>query len=137
VEFFFTPGENLEQGYFNIEVNCGGAALFMHRRERDLDVTAVNEADAQLMKIEHTMPARVDPEIPHPLSWGIQYRVPFSALRGYAPVVDPAPGVIWKANFYKCGDETSHPHWLAWSPIDLPRPDFHQKSYFGILEFKE
>jgi hypothetical protein len=28
VEFFFTPGPDLDDGYFNIEANCGGTLEF-------------------------------------------------------------------------------------------------------------
>ena len=39
-----------------------------------------------------------------------------------------------KANFYKCGDLTAHTHFLSWSPIDAPKPDFHRPDFFGTLE---
>jgi hypothetical protein len=41
-----------------------------------------------------------------------------------------------KANFYKCGDKTEEPHYLSWSPIDTPEPDFHVPSFFGLLEME-
>ena len=58
-------------------------------------------------------------------------------LEKYAQVTHPQPGGIWRANFYKCADKTSHPHWLTWSVVDKPRPDFHVPQFFGILEFEE
>ena len=36
VEFFFTPGEDISHGYFNLEVNCGGTVLFHHQKGRKL-----------------------------------------------------------------------------------------------------
>jgi hypothetical protein len=57
-------------------------------------------------------------------------------LQKYAPVQRPGPTVTWRANFYKCGDKTSHPHWLTWNPVDKPRPDFHLPQYFGTLVFE-
>jgi hypothetical protein len=47
----------------------------------------------------------------------------------------PAPGVRWRANFYKCAEHNSHPHWLMWAPIDFPKPNFHLPEFFGTLEF--
>jgi len=44
--------------------------------------------------------------------------------------------VTWRANFYKCADSTSHPHWLTWSPVDHPTPHFHLPAFFGTLEFE-
>jgi hypothetical protein len=41
-----------------------------------------------------------------------------------------------RANFYKCGDLTAHPHFLSWNPIDLPKPDFHRPEFFGTLTLK-
>ncbi|MDD3966848.1 MAG: carbohydrate-binding family 9-like protein [Candidatus Marinimicrobia bacterium] len=43
------------------------------------------------------------------------------------------PGSRWRANFYKCGDKTSHPHWGSWQALDILI--FHQPESFGILEF--
>ena len=39
----------------------------------------------------------------------------------------------YAANFYKCGDELTEPHYLAWSPITNPVRDFHQPQFFGSL----
>jgi hypothetical protein len=39
-----------------------------------------------------------------------------------------------RANLYKCGDECDLPHYISWSPIDLPSPDFHCPDFFGKIE---
>jgi len=36
-------------------------------------------------------------------------------------------------NFYKCGDETASPHYLAWAPLSSAQPDFHRRQDFGLL----
>ena len=36
-------------------------------------------------------------------------------------------------NFYKCADETMNPHFVSWSPIDLPEPNFHCPEFFGEI----
>jgi hypothetical protein len=135
VEFFFTPGPDLAEGYFNIEVNCGGAVLFQHQQARDRDRVIVREEDGARLSVSHSLPRRVDPEITAPVTWTVEYHVPYAVLAGYAPVARPAPGVVWRANLYKCGDATSHPHWLTWSPVDWPTPDFHRRESFGTLLF--
>ena len=38
-----------------------------------------------------------------------------------------------RANFYKCGDKTAHPHFLSWNPVGTPSPDFHRPEFFGEL----
>lgn len=95
----------------------------------------VSEADARRLAIAAALPARVDPEITEPLTWQVSYKVPWEMLRAYARVVPPSPGVVWRANFYKCADLSSHPHWLTWAPVDWPHPDFHRREFFGFLEF--
>jgi hypothetical protein len=135
VELFLTPGGSLADGYFNIEVSCVGVALFMHQQARDTDVRAVEPSDAERLCISHTMPSRVEPEIQTPVTWLIEYRVPYAVLSRYAPVVQPAPGVTWRANLYKCADLSSQPHWLTWAPVDWLKPDFHRKEFFGFLAF--
>ncbi len=136
MEFFFTPGTDLREGYFNIEMNCGGTVLFRHQRGREVERRDVSEEDAGLLEPAHTLPPRVDPELPGPVTWLVSYRVPFEVLERYAPVERPRPGVVWRANLYKCGDDTSHPHWLAWSPVEVPAPDFHRPEFFGTLRFE-
>jgi hypothetical protein len=135
VELFFTPGGSVSQGYFNIEVSCGGAVLFQHQQARDTERVPVSAADGQALRVAHSLPAIVDPEMPGPVTWTIEYAVPYAIIEKYAPVQRPASGVLWRANLYKCGDGTSNPHWLTWSPIVWSRPDFHRKEQFGSLVF--
>lgn len=135
VELFFTPGPDVSEGYFNIECNCGGTALFHHQRSRANDGAAMDARAIEALEVSHSLPARIVPEIDAPTDWTVSYRVPFEILERYAPVLRPRSGAIWRANVYKCADLSSHPHWLTWSFVDRPRPDFHRKEYFGILRF--
>jgi hypothetical protein len=135
-EFFFTPGSDIGAGYFNIEMNCGGVMLMHHQRRRDENCKCISLEDAGKIQIFHSLPKIIDPEITEPTTWTLEYCLPIEILQSYAVVERPYSGLIWRANFYKCGDETSHPHWLTWAPIDLPKPDFHQPSFFGTLEFE-
>ena len=136
VEFFFTPGEERSQGYFNLELNCGGTAYFHHQRGRGSNDIGVDREDFEQIEIAHSMPKIIDPEIVAETPWVVEYRLPFRLLENYAPLVYPATGVVWLANFYKCADESSHPHWLTWSQVDLPTPEFHQPAFFGRLVFE-
>jgi hypothetical protein len=135
VEFFFTPGTDIKKGYFNLEMNCSGTMLFHHQVEPRKDPVSIRAEDIARIQVEASLPDLVDPEITEKTTWQVAYRIPFSILKKYHDFEDPAPGTIWLANFYKCADDTSHPHWLTWSPIDKPTPDFHRPEYFGKLEF--
>jgi len=134
VEFFFTPGVDPAPGYFNLEVNCGGTFIMRHQQSLE-EFRLIDPADCAGVEVYHSMPKIVNPELAGPLTWGVAYRLPLDFLSKYAPVTPPAPGVTWRANFYKCADDSSHPHWLTWSPIDWPEPRFHLPEFFGVLKF--
>jgi len=44
-------------------------------------------------------------------------------------------GMQLKGNLFKCGDLLKKPHYLAWSDVETPTPDFHQSEYFKELLF--
>ena len=135
VEFFFTPGPDPSMGYFNLEMNCGGTMLFHFQpkpRENQVDLSLI---EGKNIAIFHSLPTIVNPELSTPVTWSVAYRIPFAVLDRYCPVTRPAPNVIWRGNFHKCADQSSHPHWLTWAPINSPKPNFHLPQYFGQLNF--
>ena len=87
------------------------------------------------IRVVSSLPKIVDPEIDKKITWQVTYSIPFSILNNYHNLAKPGPGTIWRANFYKCADDTSYPHWLTWAPIDFPTPNFHVPEYFGEIEF--
>ena len=93
--------------------------------------------DCDRVEIAHSLPKFVDPETEELTTWTLEYRLPFYIIKKYCPdASNPKPGVNWKANFYKCADGTSHPHWLTWSFVDHPTPRFHMPEHFGMLKFE-
>ncbi len=135
VEFFFTPGEDVSQGYFNIEVNCGGTVVSRHQTAAMVNRNSLTDAEIESLGIYHSQPKIVEPEKVEPTVWFIEYRVPIDMLERFCPVVKPSFGAVWRANFYKCGAETSNPHSLTWSAIESEQFTFHQPQFFGTLEF--
>lgn len=135
VEFFFTPATDGPEGYFNLEMNCGGTMLFHFQKQGRDGRIVFPESDLSEILVAHSMPKIVEPEIEDSVTWTVEYRIPADLLEKYYPVARPAPGVSWRGNLYKCGDKTSHPHWLTWSPVDYPRPNFHVPDCFGELRF--
>ena len=67
--------------------------------------------------LERDLPERIEPELARPVVWSVQYTIPCSLFAEVTGHARPQAGEVWTGNFYKCGDETSHPHWAAWSPI--------------------
>lgn len=138
VEFFFTLGSDIGDGYFNLETNCIGTILCFHQTGREQNQRKLTAQQLDRIEIATTLPRRViEPEVPGPVTWTLEYRLPLRILIDYCKLIRPAAGVKWRANFYKCADKTSHPHWLSWSRIDRYIPDFHRPEYFGTLEFAD
>jgi hypothetical protein len=140
VEAFLQPRE--DKGYFNFEMNCGGTLLLSYikdpRRtpEGFADFTPVSAEQTEGMHVYHSLPSRVDPEIEEPVEWRLEYGIPLSLFEAYIGERPSPAGERWRGNFYKCGDETSHPHWASWSPIG-EELNFHCPEHFGLLEFGE
>ncbi len=135
VEFFFTPNTDTTTGYYGLEINCGGIMLFYRKSNGATDIDAISQDECKQVDVYHSLPAGIKDEILEPTTWIIEYRIPLSLIKRHKQYQKPAPGVKWKINLFKCADETSHPHWLTWSVIDLPKPMFHAPEFFGTIEF--
>lgn len=139
VEFFVKPKPG--GGYFNFEFNCGGTLLASYIRDSRRtaggfrDFTPLSDSDGKLVAVYHSLPRVVDPELAGPTEWLIEFFIPFELIARYSGPPGDIRGKTWRANFYKCGDSTSHPHWLSWMP--LSEKNFHLPESFGLLRFDE
>lgn len=139
VECFLQPPE--APGYYNFEINAGGTLhvnyIIDPRRDKNgkrRDLRPLAPEMAAMVDIRASLPKIVNPEIRELLNWSISVRIPLAFFACHTPL--PAlPGSRWRANFYKCGDKTSHPHWGAWKAIE--ELNFHQPQCFGTLIFDE
>lgn len=136
VEFFFSPNPDISAGYFNLEVNCCGQALFEFHPANDGPMIPIPETVFNTIEISHHLSGTIEPEHEDPLTWSVAFRIPLDGLSTFCPVTRPGPGVSWRANFHKCADLCSHPHWLSWAKVDHPNPKFHMPEYFGRIEFE-
>ncbi len=136
VELFFSPGADVARGYFNFEANCKGVYLFQYHTDEGDNYGFVDEKDCKEITIAHSLTKNAEVELVEPENWTLEYRIPFAILAKYMEVDQPGHGTIWRANFYKCADKTSHPHWLTWAPVKYPEPKFHLPEFFGQLEFE-
>lgn len=111
-------------GYYNIEVTCIATKLAAHRLSR---------TEFELFDAESISRIRCFSTLPHTQTdlsnekWMIGKIIPFASLG-----LEKAPESL-KVNFYKCGDKCRQPHFLSWSPIDLPTPNFHCPEFFGEI----
>jgi hypothetical protein len=136
VEFFFSPDESKPLFYFNLEINCGGIPLMQYVTVPRKEYVFIDESQISKVEIAHSLPQKVFPEIVEDITWTIEFKLPFEILEQYAGISHPKSGVKWKANFYKTASTTGNPHYLTWSHVDQPKPDFHLPQYFGTLVFK-
>jgi hypothetical protein len=139
VEFFVQPRPGA--GHFNFEMNCCGALLsrYIEDARRRPDNTFFRQAGlpaaaASRIRIETTLTGPIEEEITEPLEWRLSFAIPLPVLEAFCgPLGDPR-GQTWRANFNKCAEESTHPHWAAWASIGEKR-DFHQPDRFGRLVF--
>jgi hypothetical protein len=136
VEFFFSPDTNLPLLYFNLETNCGGTPLLNYNVIPRRESKRLTEEEIKQVEMAHSLPELIDPEIKDPVTWTLEYKIPLSLLEKYSKVTRPEKGVEWRANFYKIAENSSNPHYITWSKIDKPKPDFHVPQAFGILKFE-
>lgn len=136
VEFFVKPVDG--KGYFNMEVNAGGTFLLSYvedprRVPTGLAKCTLLPADlCKKIEVQGSLPKKIEPEITEPTAWTIRYRIPLEVFQPF--VGEMSFQKNWRGNFYKCGDKTSHPHWLSWEPVlEL---NFHLPQCFGELKFE-
>jgi hypothetical protein len=136
VEFFFAPDSSLPEQYFNLEINCGGTPLMHYNIIPRKEPRRVDLDDLKQVEIAHTLPQIIDPEMTEPVTWTLEYRIPLAILDKYSHVSHPGKGVKWRANFYKIAGNNSNHHYITWSFVDNPVPDFHLPKFFGTLIFE-
>ena len=66
--------------------------------------------------------------------WSLTLVIPTTAL--FRDEIHSLDGRDMRANFYKCGDKLTTPHFLSWNKIDLPSPCFHCPPFFGQIHFE-
>jgi CRISPR/Cas system-associated endonuclease/helicase Cas3 len=127
VEFFCkTPEQN---SYFNFEFNCIGTCLATQREGKELNVHPLSKAKMDAIKRFSSLGNSPFEENKGNFEWKLTVEIPFE-------IIDIQPDnlpVMLKANFYKCADGTSIPHFLSWSIISTQAPDFHQPEFFGSI----
>lgn len=139
VEIFVQP--QAAGGYFNFEFNCGGAMLATYVTDptringRVKECKPLSLDDDRLITRFSSLAQMIEPEIATPVTWFLEFMIPFAVLETYTGKLGSISGQTWRANFYKCADETSHPHWGAWAP--LKERNFHNPDSFGSLQFAE
>ena len=124
VEFFV--GNPNGEGYFNFEINCIGTILASAHKSRAESKPFTAEQLAKVRRFGTFKHEAID--IKGQTKWWLAEVIPFELIG-----LDKAPKSL-KANFYKCGDKLDKAHYMSWSPITLPEPNFHCPEFFGNVE---
>lgn len=139
VEFFFKPRP--VGGYLNLEGNCGGTFLCSYIEDHCrtptgfAKFTRIDREWLSRIRCYHTLPTVVEPEMTASCEWQLEYALPIALIEASTGPLGSLAGQTWQANFYKCGDHTSHPHWASWAPIGEPL-NFHQPEKFAPVHFQ-
>ena len=130
VEFFVMP-EN-DGIFYNFEFNCIGTKLLAVGNSRHNRTFATAEILDKITVKSSLNNAPFD-EIKGGFNWELIIKIPIDCF--FKHDIKSLKNKTFRANFYKCGDALSTPHFLSWTKIETPEPDFHTPAYFGEICF--
>jgi hypothetical protein len=130
VEFFVSPGD--DGIYYNFEFNPIGTCLLGAGTSRKDSVRAPVSI-IETIRRKGSCGTAPFKEKKGKQEWTITVAIPLSAF--FRHDLKKITGKTFKANFYKCGDKLSQPHYLTWNPVCTQNPDYHQPESFGKLKF--
>ena len=127
VEIFLKHHEN---EYCNFEFNAIGTCLAQTGPDRSQRIF-LNQDFLNNVSRQSSLGSDIIPQAIPFDSWKLAVRIPLSTLTGQS-----LSGLKMSGNFYKCGDNLPTPHYLCWSSISTPKPDFHRPEFFTSLYFE-
>jgi hypothetical protein len=130
VEFFVSPEE--DGIYYNMEFNGIGTCLLGWGTDRESSKRALPEVISKIRRLS-TAGTKPIKEQEGEYKWTITVAVPFDVF--FRHKIKKLKGKTFRANFYKCGDKLTVPHYVTWNPVGTEKPDYHQPGYFGVLKF--
>jgi hypothetical protein len=130
VEFFVSPSD--DGIYYNFEFNPIGTCLLGcgtgRADSKRVDPETVNKI--RRLGSEGSVPFA---ERHGMQSWSVTIAIPLEVF--FRHEIESLKGKKFRANFYKCGDKLTVPHFVTWSTVGTPAPDYHQPSWFGEILF--
>lgn len=131
VEFFMSfAGSSF---YYNAEFSCIGKMLLGYRKDRKNAEHASVEVISSIKRYP-SLGSEPFNKKQGDFKWNMLLVIPVSAY--WHTGLKTFSGVKARANFYKCGDNLTIPHFLSWNPIRTEKPNFHVPQYFGELNFE-
>jgi len=130
VEFFVSPED--DGIYYNIEFNAIGTCLLGTGKDRASSRRADQEIISKIRRLS-TVGRSPVAEKTGKFAWSITIAIPFEVF--FHHKIEDLKGKTFRANFYKCGDKLTVPHYVTWNPVMTENPDYHQPEHFGLLKF--
>lgn len=130
VEFFVSPGDDTI--YYNLEFNGIGTCLLGTGTGRENSSRADPEIISRIRR-KTSVGEKIVAEKTGKFSWTITIAIPLDVF--FHHKVTELKGKTFRANFYKCGDKLSVPHYVTWNPVGTEAPDYHRPEFFGLLKF--
>jgi hypothetical protein len=130
VEFFVSPSD--DRVYYNLEVNGIGTCLLGSGTGRG-DSTRADPAIISGIRRKSSVGENSVSERGGEFSWTITMAIPLTVF--FRHELSDLKGKVFRANFYKCGDKLTVPHYLTWNPVCTVMPDYHRPEFFGLLKF--
>ncbi len=127
VEFFMQSHEG--EAYINFEFNASGVCYASHHANIQ-EKQAFSQEEYSTIKRRAKYEYIRGYERDDNYSWYLTVFIPWTTM-GY-PKGQLPPS--FRANFYKCGDNTTQAHYLSWSPIEEDNPAFHRPQFFGSIK---
>lgn len=129
VEFFCRRPD--QKSYYNFEFNCIGTCMAGERNGRNEIVSQFNSEQMSTIKRHASLGTNPFNEIKANFEWKLTVEIPFTLL---GITNNNLPDKLM-ANFYKCADALSTPHYLSWSLISTTEPNFHRPDFFAKIIF--
>jgi hypothetical protein len=130
VEFFVSPED--DGIYYNLEFNGIGTCLLGTGTGRENSTRANPEVVSKIRRLSTAGDKPVEERIGE-YRWELTVAIPYDVF--FHHDVKDLKGKTFRANFYKCGDMLTVPHYVTWNPVGTENPDYHQPKYFGLLKF--
>ncbi len=132
VEFFIAPaGDGL---YYNFEWSCIGTCLAGVGTDR-YDRELLSPELISGIRRSSSLGTSPFPERRGDHAWTLTVELPVTQFASHE--IRSLAGCEARGNFYKCGDHLSSPHYVTWTSIAAPAPDYHRPEQFGRLLFAD
>ena len=131
VEFFVEPVQN--GNYYNFEFNCIGTTHLAYGPDRHDRKFVDPKIIQEKIQIKSSLGDQPFEERGGGHNWEMTIIIPADVFV-FSDTIELSD-LTAKANFYKCGDDTSKKHYVSWNPVGTERPDFHRAEFFGTLVF--